>query len=396
MGRQSALLILAFGLFLRLILVDTSYVFWDEAVYMLNARELVGDAGYDELDSRPILLPLLLAFTQSEILGRLLMVVLNSMLVYVIYLIASRHSHKAGLIAGLITVLFPLHVIMSDWLMTDSLAVLFTASAFYLFNKRSRKDVLSAGLMLGLAASTKFTSLIFLPMLLLSTRRLKWSLIGLLTGLLPTFSAGFIFTGTPFGIMTTGFTDINIEHPVGPLFIILSILYFGSILWIPAIMSIKNRYLTAWLCLGLLQFAWVVGKNIAVPESMLWEPMRFLLPILPPLTVLASFSLARFRWEIVAAVLVVFLITQAPLIQVAVTKSIDLEDGLRIVTKKAGENLEADEFHCTGNCPSIAYYSGAEMHFVWDEAPQQGTFVRFDCENPDYESGQHSVCVDVS
>ena len=130
---------LVLAVFLRLMFLDSSYIFWDESVYLMGGKILAGQqAGYNELDFRHPLLTVLIApfalFSNYYLyLCKIFMVLINTIFVAVVYVFAKQFNKRIGLLSALLVSIWPYHLMSSSWVMTDGLAAI-TLLLTILFN----------------------------------------------------------------------------------------------------------------------------------------------------------------------------------------------------------------------------------------------------------------------
>ncbi len=142
--------------------------------------------------------------------GRILTAVLGALTIPVVYLIGRRlMNRQVGLIAALLLAVSPLHVINSHYITTDVPATLFMTLSF-LFTLRvlengAHRDYAAAGMLAGLAASTKYPGGLAITALIAAhflRGRRTFEGTKLLTGLLAG-TLGFLI-GTPFALLDVG------------------------------------------------------------------------------------------------------------------------------------------------------------------------------------------------
>ncbi|MBN2458063.1 glycosyltransferase family 39 protein [Candidatus Woesearchaeota archaeon] len=244
---------------LRVLFIDTSYVFWDEAIYVMNAQAIVeGASPMQEWDIRPPLLPLLLSLTyRSELFSRLFVAFLNSMLVPVAWLLGKQVNRKAGLIAAVTVAVFPFHILASRWLMTDSLSALLMAFGFYLafvsLKRPSQQSTLLAligGAAVAMSVLMKFTSLLILavlaPLYFVRIRDRFMEIIvsaaGFILVMAPYLIWNAITFGSPLHVFLNGFAVVDISDSIS-FFLKLKELYyfFGPVLIIALVSSCFMR-----------------------------------------------------------------------------------------------------------------------------------------------------------
>ncbi len=167
---------LVLAVFLRLMFLDTSYVFWDESVYLMGGKILAGQpAGYNELDFRHPLLTVMItpfAFFPDYYLylSKIFMILVNTFFVFLVYVFAKQFNKQIGLLSAFLVAVWPYHLMSSSWVMTDGLAAatLLLTILFYFKGFKQKQDQLIywGGFFLGLAILAKLTNLLLFVMLL--------------------------------------------------------------------------------------------------------------------------------------------------------------------------------------------------------------------------------------
>ncbi|MBS3135621.1 glycosyltransferase family 39 protein [Candidatus Woesearchaeota archaeon] len=370
------ILILLVGIAVRLYL-DTSYFFWDETNYIMNAQQLAtGSSPHAQFYERPILLPLILVpIFNSELIMVLVMVLLNSLSIVMIYNLGLFYGKKTARISMVILALFPFHILTSRWVMTDSLAMLLAMIAVWSYWKGiERKSLLLyllGGFFVSLSFLMKFTYMMIVVLLftLFLLKRPKLSFLLYSAGaaiatLLPFFIFNITMFKDPFYPILRATHVIATPWDVSLFFIILQIVLFLGLLVIPIVYSIikgKDAFLIFWLLFTLAFFVSIV-KGVAMPETMEWEVQRFLFPVLAPAILLAAISLRELSMKRLAAFFLVFILVFAPSYITAYTPKIALQEGLREVSKDMGiylkNNIENDScVYNVLNWPVLGYYS---------------------------------------
>jgi 4-amino-4-deoxy-L-arabinose transferase-like glycosyltransferase len=422
--------VLLISIALRVFLIDTSYVFWDEAEYLMNAELIAtGDSPYGTMDYRPPVLPVLLSFTHpaGEYFERLVMVLLNSLAVLFAYLIGRRWNELTGIIAALLFAIWPFHLLYSHYIMTDSLAMMLCMASYYFYTeglhgKGNPWRAFFGASMLFIAILTKFTSLAFLPVLLMLfwMERSKYRLILLSLSqgallLVPYLVFNLLSFGSPFHPFLHGYSLVDIEDKASmALFLILDLL--NPLLIMVFLLALglvykrkdKGLYIQVfWFFLMFSVFLLLVNKGVDKPPGMEWLAERFLLPALPPFLLLCSFFLSRLAWRQSLVIISIVVLLGLPAYQRLLVPAVELEDGLRSVTRLVAEDVKQLEspVYCYGNCPSVAYYSGKKIHIIHDKDNLEGldlpdaytlTFSQTGCHSQAYSSGSWSACLQVN
>ncbi|MBN2454842.1 glycosyltransferase family 39 protein [Candidatus Woesearchaeota archaeon] len=228
-------------LFLAASLWLPSLDFWDSAVYGGMGKHIysAGSSGLWE-PARPIIWPLILGLfwklgIDFMLFGSLLALAAGAASIYLVYLITKGLlSRKAALIFAALFALNTALITYSGAILTDIPAMLFTLLAAWLFF--SKKSNFFVGILLGIAALTKFTSIIFIPIFLAGLYLKKSSIRGyvnFLAGaflvLFPYFIANFIVYGNPIYPLIAGQELIstvvgNYSCPTQPLFYFYNLL----------------------------------------------------------------------------------------------------------------------------------------------------------------------------
>lgn len=163
--------------------------FWDEAVYLQNAKVICCDkANYSELGSRPPLLSLLYAgvflLWHHDYAASLLVATLTALGPLFLYWAGKLlYGVSAGGISALLLAFSPFFVKSSNDLLTDNPALTLTLLAFCVLlravARESKVQFALAGFLCGMAGLMRFTSLITVfvfPLYLLRSARRLWHL----------------------------------------------------------------------------------------------------------------------------------------------------------------------------------------------------------------------------
>lgn len=385
------LTILAF--ILRVVFYDTSYFFWDEAVYLMQAQWFfTGNAPYLNLIERPPLLPLIISpFYRSEVLILFFIAFINSLFVPLIYFFGKELNEKTGFLSALFVTFMPYHILFSRWIMTDALAaLLLTATLFFYWKglKNRNNLIILGGIFFGLSILMKFTNLIIVfllfPMIVYFRKkniiRIVISFISVFIVLIPFFIFSYVQFGSILSIFQAAFHTITDKIPVSIGFTIWTIidflgpvLLFLFIIGLYRVLRTKNNalisYLIYWVVLSVSFYIFLSFKGAAKPPSIEWEMERFLCPIIAPSVIIIGHYAQKFNKKFIFILVVLFLLTGIPNYIKAYTPAIKYEEGLRHVTKDAGlyikENTNINStIYCNFNCPSVAYYSQRETKII--------------------------------
>jgi 4-amino-4-deoxy-L-arabinose transferase-like glycosyltransferase len=406
-GKNAILIILILAFAARILVIDTSYVFWDEAEYMMDGQLLkTGNTPYDTMSYRPPLIPSLLSalYPYNEYLIRLIFAGINTSSILLIYLLGRKISERTGLVASAVLAIMPIHILFSQYIMTDSIAMALSMGCVYFYLGNKKWQLYAGGVALSLSILCKFTtlSLIIVLIPIFYMRRKEWPhLLGSLGLALLIFSpyliSNYLVYHNPIYPMVNGFRIVNIPEPapgktaaylvldlLNPLLIICAI--YGAILMIRE-KKPHRKILIFWFILMLSIFLVLVQRGVDKPPGIEWLAERFLLPAVAPFLVLTSYGLTRMRPVLAAVIVLIAMLAWYPAYSRLLIPAIELEDGLRHVTKEAGIYLQdADRpIYCRGNCPSLAYYSGKSTAILYSEefhVASDSYLVLFDSEGP--------------
>ncbi|MBI3034371.1 glycosyltransferase family 39 protein [Candidatus Woesearchaeota archaeon] len=398
-GRQSYYLvaILFLALASRLIFLDTSYFIWDETIYLMHGQVISGHhAPYNELFSRPPLLPFLISGLSShEVMTRILVIFINSLIVIPVYFLGRIISERTALISSVIMAVLPVSILHSRYVLTDHLGALLALSSFvclFYAMKRLNKPLIGfSSILIGLSILMKFTNLIllaaFAPLYLVlfrkNVRLLIFHFVILLITLGPFLIFSLVSFGNPLLPFFKGWEAVAEPLPVGIGFILYTFLdAFGLMLAfaLAGLFLLRKKLFTPGLfpasfffAIILFYYFFIMGKGVAKPQSIEWEAERFMLLLVPFVVAFAShsFSLAlkRFGTAFFCIILVISFASLYSQYARAYTPQIEFENGLRNATKEAGLYLKdypTQSFACLGNCPPVAYYSGKDMTMFFD------------------------------
>lgn len=392
-----------FAFLIRVFPVDTTYFFWDETVYLMNAQYIAKDyVPYSELANRPIFVPFILSFfTQNlELASRIIMALLNSLFVPLIYFFGKELNKKTGLIAAIIITIFPFHILISGWVMTDALAALSFLGTIYFFwiglNQDKKSLIYLGSLVFGLSILIKFTNLLLFvllfPFLFYFSKskiknKAKTMIISILLFFVPLtffFLFSYLSFGNPFFILIKAFLFVSNDEPVTLGFTLLSLYdFFGPVILIFFFLGMwfllkKKNFLSKsflfWSLILILYYVLLLQKGVAKPPTIEWEVERFLMPALPFVVIISSYAIQNIfkKRSSIVLVLVIFSLLSIPQFTRAYTPSIQFENGLREATKDMGIYIKKNipeniTVHCTHNCPPLAYYSQRKIKIVSED-----------------------------
>lgn len=231
----------------------------------------------------------------SFMTGRLLNVALGVINIYTVYLIGKRISPGVGLLSAMFLAVSPLHIQLSAFVLMDMILAVFV-SLFILYvikmsEERSTRNLAVCGTVLGMGMLTKYTMALALPFLLLYVLNKKISyrdgLKVLLIGIAifsPWVAWNLKVYDLPalWGNWKLAGSVQNVHVPFYAFFTFLPVVApFSLLSYISAVRVFKDRDLKFGLLLLFLGFV-IVFTISPIKE------MRYLLPVLPPLAVLAS------------------------------------------------------------------------------------------------------------
>lgn len=314
--------------------------YWDETVYLSLAKDLaknffhytLSGAGWGDfipfgtfpyswpnIGFRAPLLPYTLSLfymIKLSFLSKIFVPIVsatNSVLVYV--LAKKLFDVKTGLYSGILFFLIPLNLLWGFRVSTGIYGVFFLLLAFLFFWKgfeeRDNKSKIFFGIFLALSILARYTMLIIIPVFLiyflirdrnlkiLKDKYLWFGILGFLVVMLPWFFYGIHFYSNPFGAFIHGTTGSNFWGGIQPIYFYLQYFYKSfSILGLIFIASIvyffKKKLFSdkrVYLMLIWFFFFFIVVSLIGHKEQ------RFLLPLLPALSILSGFFMSKIKWK---------------------------------------------------------------------------------------------------
>lgn len=325
-GRSLSLLaaILAGGVILRLWgltfgfpILSNLYIRPDESLVVASAVQFFERAGHPGFFAYPALMIEICALLYSLVprtfaedpsiyflIPRALSVAAGSLTIVAIYAIGVRLSdNRSGLIAAALYAYSPLAARDAHFGVTDSLLVLLITMSL-LQSLRTGRKVFLLGVIYGLACSTKYTALLAAPAVAWPLlRRLRFKDVAIAAAV----AAGTFICLNPYAFLDPGSRTKVLEilyvlfkHQPGDAVWSLSsaigqILrpldfgpgsYIGLILALPAVLVVRSTGTMALIML-------IGGFAGALLPFQHGVPYRYLLPLLPPISLLAGLTLSR-------------------------------------------------------------------------------------------------------
>lgn len=306
--------ILAIAVFLRFWQLGAVGFNGDEAVYAGTAASLAGDRALSTLfpvfRAHPLLFQTLLSVVlrihESDWTARAFAALIGVAAVGMTFLLGRRlYGRGAGLLAALLLAVMPYHVIVSRQVLLDGLMTLCATAALYCVVRYLQGAtpgwLLAGGAMMGAAILAKETSLILLgglyaffaltPAARLKARHLLPAAVILIAEIavwpISLHLSGQDQTGQSY-LLWQMFRPPNhgtwFYVSVLPSWIGLAVLAaaFGGLIWLRREGTWRERLLLAWLAVPVIFFTlWPV------------KGFQYLLPVAPPLAILAGRTLAR-------------------------------------------------------------------------------------------------------
>lgn len=306
--------ILVLAAFLRLWHLGAIGFNSDESVYTGSASSLAGDGTlrsmFPVFRAHPllfqVLLSLVLRIHETDWTARAFAAAIGVAVVAMTFLLGSRlYGRKAGLLAALLLAVMPYHVIVSRQVLLDGLMTLCATAALYCVSAYSDGSgprwLMAAGGMMGASILTKETSAVLLGALyaffvLNHSVRARWRHILLALGV-----TGAEIIAWPLALRASGQARTGQSYLLWQLFrrpnhrpwFYVSVLpsWIGPAVLIAALIGLlqlrpratwRERLLLAWVTVPVLFFSiWPV------------KGFEYLLPVAPPLAVLAGRTLSR-------------------------------------------------------------------------------------------------------
>lgn len=377
------------GFFVRLFPIRTAFHYWDETVYLQHAKIISGGYdNYNELDFRPLLLPVIISagyvFTKSLIMAHFLVALLASLGILAIFLLAKElFNDRVALISSLVYAILPLNLLLAHDILVDSILPTFLIVTLFFavkaFRGEKTRHYVLAAVFLALSILLKFTSLTFVFVLLIALyavkRGSKESILKAIKGLnwkgIAIGSAAFFATMAPYLIFSQikyGFflyTFIKANVIIGwDTFIPLKDMIRESPKLFPPILAalglfglipiLKRKKMQMGEIVVLGAIAIILGLTATVPH----KELRYFMPLTPFLAMFSAkgiYTLAKVKNIQVKAILMLILI--------AILAS-NVSDLGELHTVK---NLEYKKFIIGDDVPPIM----ASSLWIRDNTPQE-------------------------
>jgi hypothetical protein len=311
-------LTLALGAFIRLWAVNAVGFNTDEAVYSGQAAAIAQDPALSQLfpifRAHPLLFQFVLALTfsfgTSDLVGRLVAVGVGLATIALVYRIgAMLYTRGAGLLAALILALMPYHVVVTRQVLLDGPMALMSTLALYLIARYALSQrpawLYAAGAAMGLTFLAKETGVILISAIYAFFALAPEVSVRIRTLVLATAAMLLIIASFPISLLLAGGTGTQRaqQYLVWQLFrrpnhewdfyptVVPSSLGIG-VLVVAALGLIVWRHQRSWR--EKLLLAWIA---VPIVFFQLWpvKGFQYLIPIAPPLAVLAGQAIAAWR-----------------------------------------------------------------------------------------------------
>ncbi len=308
-------LTLLLGLVLRLVNLNAFGFNSDEAVYAGQAASLAGNplfvGEFPIFRAHPLLLPTLLSplFSSGtpDLRGRIVVALFGVATLFVVYLIGrDLFGPKTGVLAALILAVMPYHLVVTRQLLLDGPAVFWMTLGFWLLVRFVRSNhfewLAASAATFGLAVLTKETAIVvtgalFLFLLVSPSVRRPARAVVLALGMLIGVSLVFPLAITVAGHSNTGQNYLTWQltrasNHAGTFYLTTIPAAIGWLVIIAAALSLVYRANRTWR--ELILVLWIAVPFVAF-EIYPLKGYQYLLPVAPPLALLAARGLATFR-----------------------------------------------------------------------------------------------------
>lgn len=409
-------LIILFALIIRIIFIfSTPLKIWDETVYANLGYDLSKDFfdysfnngwsdfipskpgssyGWPQAGFRAPLLPYLLSLFYFIGLPKLVIFIVPIMGVLnilVVYLFSKKMFNKSvALYSAILLSLIPIHVIYSSQIMTDAVVTLFISLTFLFFWKgfeeNHKLSKVLFGVFFALSLLSRYTTLWIAPIFLIyflirdkslifmKDRHFWYSVISFFIFLIPLFIYGFFTYGNILGAFLHGFEASSYWGGIQDLsffleywkdiFSVVGVIFLLSLLYLLYNGEIRNKQvylLLIWVC-----FFFIVASSMPHKED------RFILPIIPPICIIASLFLDKLKkGKTLLLILIILILTFSLFQRFSLTyqnsytdKNLCFFEANNFINKLNNEVLVV-----TDESPIVYYYSKKETMFYpgnWD------------------------------
>lgn len=320
--------VLGLGAFLRLWQLNSVGYNTDEAVYAGQAASIAGDPDLKQIfpvfRAHPLLfqftLALVFSFGVSDVLGRLVAVVIGLATVFLVYRLGDLlYGRDAGILASLFLALMPYHAVVTRQVLLDGPLVFCSTLTLYLLARFALSErpawLHAAGIGMGLTVLAKETGIILMGAIyafLALSREIRIRVVDIL---LATILTALMIAPFPLALLLAGGTKSGKQYLIWQLFrrpnhtwdfypstvpVAIGILVITAALlglWLMRRRRTWRERLLVW---------WIL---VPVVFFQIWptKGFQYLLPIAPALAVLAGRTLAgwspareiRFlRWDL--------------------------------------------------------------------------------------------------
>jgi len=322
--KYDILIILIIAVISRLLLAfkTVTPILWDAAVYMLNAKWFIGSHVYLEL-IRPPVWPLILSFFYLLNIsdnGMVFVSLLFSALSIVMtYLLAKElFGTKAGIIASLLLMFTPLHIVWSTMSYTEIPASLFLLISLYFLYKglNNEKFQYLSVFFASIAFLTRYPLVLLFPSIIIclwmqKKMNLKKFLLMtavFITPVIPWMVYNMLLTESPIFSFVYGMFWVS-QASSSPFwyFLVNSPTVF-SVLLVPIAFSVLaiRDYKNKEIQIPLIFLVLFLAYSAFMLEH---KELRYLLPVVPLFAILASKYLSKFNWKILLLLIPLFAIS---------------------------------------------------------------------------------------
>lgn len=362
------IIIILLAFFIRLFPLRIFH-WWDETVYLQNAETIFsGRTNYDEFSFRPPLLSIIFAgvffLWHSAITASIVVALICTLAMIFVFLIGKKmYNVETGVIAALITGFAPFIVLSSNFLLTDVPSMALLAISFYFGLFKEKNKLFLSGIFASLAILMKFTAILFIPVMLLhliiKRRKTKEVLIWLV-GAIIIAAPYLIWVQVAYGnflhTFVLGSRMVSDDNRMPQNFYIQKIPFaftylvpLGLILFaIASLKKIENKeyellkkesILLVWCIIFLAYLSFNPHKEL-----------RYILPIAPPIILLASTGFVQFHKNInklgkyVIYILVIFALVYTANSQMPFIKSTINTSHLKLIDSSKSPEIIVSEY----------------------------------------------------
>ena len=286
----------------------------DEAVYSGQAAAIAGDPSLKEIfpifRAHPLLFQFVLAlefrFGVSDLGGRLVAVAIGLATVYLVYCLANLlYGQKAGLLAALLLALMPYHVVVTRQVLLDGPLVFCTTLTLYLLARFASTErsawLYATGVGMGLTVLAKETGIILMGSIYAFLALSREIHVRIRDIVLATIFTALLIAPFPLSVLLAGGTKSGKQYLVWQLFRRPNHTWDFYLTTVPeaiGLLVIVVALVGLWLLRDQktwrerLLICWIL---VPIAFFQLWptKGFQYLLPIAPPIAVLASRALVH-------------------------------------------------------------------------------------------------------